>query len=144
MIYLKDVARSCLNIPYQYGGKNPLTGFDCSGLCEWLLMSLGIDPPGVANAQALHDYFVKPENHHATFESVGALIFYGKSLTQISHVSMMINDYQVIEAGGGDSTTTSIEEAKRRGACVRIKPIHHRQGERVAVILPKFPEWAFR
>lgn len=135
------IADSCLNIPYLYGGKNPLTGFDCSGLIEWILDSVGMSPPGVANAQALHDWFIQEGKAHSSLQITGSLVFYGKSVSEINHVSMMLNDSQIIEAGGGDQTTKTLEDAKKKGACVRRRPYSHRQSEIVAVITPNYPGW---
>jgi len=73
----------------------------------------------------------------------GSLCFYGKSVNAITHIAMMINEYQVIEAGGGDSTTVTLEEAKKRGACVRVKAFGHRK-DLVATILPNYPHWVWR
>lgn len=137
---IKEVALSCLNIPYLYGGKNPLTGMDCSGFVEWCLDSVGMSPPGVANAQALFDWFMKENKAMGTLFEAGSICFYGKSVTEISHVSIMINENQIIEAGGGDHTTISLAEAQRRGACVRIRPINHRK-DVVMIIYPKYPDW---
>ena len=42
----------------------------------------------------------------------------------------------MLESGGGNSKTTSVEIAKRIGACVRVKPIFNRT-DLVAIIRPK-------
>lgn len=138
---LIDVAKSCLNIPYKWGGKNPLTGLDCSGFVEWCLMSVGFDPPGVNNAQALHDWLMKQEqNSRGSFLDAGTICFYGESPEKITHVSLMINPHQIIEAGGGGSETVDLAHAQARGACVRIRPFGHRR-DLVMVITPNFPDW---
>lgn len=143
MNVITQVAFSFLNIPYFWGGKNPLTGFDCSGLVEAILDSLGISPPGVARAQDIYHHFMVEGRAVGEYETVGALVFYGKSTNAITHVAMMINDYQVIEAGGGDETTVSPGAAARRGAYVRIRPTDYRK-DQVAVIFPAYPEWVLR
>lgn len=129
---------SCLNIPYKWGGKNPLTGFDCSGLAEWLLQSLGIDPPGINNAQMLYDWIKKEPV--ISMPKEGAFCFYGKSLKEITHVAIMINENLIIEAGGGNATTTNRQVAETQGACVRIRPKGHRK-DLVATLMPNYPEW---
>lgn len=140
MMTLIDVAKSCLNYPYQWGGKNPLTGLDCSGLVEWCMVSVGFDPPGFNSAQMIHDWLIGGGKALGNGQSAGALCFYGKSTNQITHVAMMINEYQIIEAGGGDSTTTSVEIAKKQGACVRIRPFGHRK-DLLVIVMPNYPEW---
>lgn len=134
---IERIALMCLNIPYLWGGKNPLTGFDCSGLSEWILATMGIDPPGFNNAHMLYLWFL--QRGVAMGPRKGAFCFYGTS-EKITHIAYMLNEHLVIEAGGGDSTTTNIEVAKKQGACVRIRPFGHRK-DLVAVIFPKYPDW---
>lgn len=135
---IERIALMSLNIPYLWGGKNPLTGFDCSGFSEWTLACFGMDPPGFNNAQMLHDWLLK--HGSASVLGTGAFCFYGKSINEIKHISLMLNPHLIIEAGGGDSSTTNIEVAKKQGACVRIRPFGHRK-DLVSVIMPKYPDW---
>jgi cell wall-associated NlpC family hydrolase len=39
------LARSLLGVPYQNGGSSPQTGFDCSGLVQYVYAELGLDLP---------------------------------------------------------------------------------------------------
>lgn len=140
MKQLIEIAKSCLNKPYIWSSKNPIVGLDCSGLVEYVFMTIGFDPPGVNNAQMFYDHFVKPENGLSSTLGEGALCFYGASLKEISHIALMINNHQIIEAGGGDHTTTSVEAANARNAYVRIRPFGHRK-DLLDVIMPKYPDW---
>jgi cell wall-associated NlpC family hydrolase len=126
---------ACLNVPYIYGGDNPLVGLDCSGFGQWGLKSVGADPPGDQTAQGLFDHFSR--NGEWNKYTPGALAFYGQSATEISHVAFLVSSSQIIEAGGGDHTTTTLEEARKRGACVRIRMIKARP-DLVAVIRPNY------
>ncbi len=142
---LIEVLKSCLNVPYLYGGKSPIVGtdrygIDCSGLVEWGFMSIGFDPPGVNNAQMHFDYFMKNSNSNLSDFKKGVLCFYGKSTTEIRHISFGINDHQIIESGGGDETTTSVEIALKKNACVRIRPFGHRK-DLIATLMPFYPDW---
>lgn len=134
MDILLQVAFSCLNIPYIYGGNHPLSGLDCSGLALWLLKSTGIELPDM-NAQGLFDHFSKD----GTWNQVqcGALVFFGKDAKHVSHVGMLIDSYRFIEAGGGDSTCVNLEVAKQKGAMVRISHLNHRK-DRIAIIRPSY------
>lgn len=128
-----------VNVPYKWGGKNPLEGFDCSGLVEWALRSVGLDPPGVRSSQMLHDWFQSRGSYVPT-HLPGTLLFYSKTgkVTDIYHVAIQLNLFQVIEASGGDRTTLTFEDARARGACVKVRHISERKSEIVATIKPDF------
>lgn len=137
MDILRDYALTFVGIPYRWGGSNPMTGFDCSGLIQELLSSVGIDPIGDQSAQALFEYF--RENGRYNEMVCGTLIFYGKDLRNISHVAMMIDHNRIIEAGGGDSRTTTLEAAIVQNAFVRVRHIRHRK-DIIAIIRPRYDE----
>lgn len=135
---LIEYALTFLHQPYRWGGSNPLTGFDCSGLVLELFKAYGISPFADGSAQDLYAYC--RANGMVSGVGAAALCFYGKGPTSISHVAFMINNVQVIEAGSGDSTTTSLDRAKEQGACVRLRPYNHRK-DLVEIIKPNYPKW---
>lgn len=45
---IADDARKYIGVPYVWGGTNPATGLDCSGLVQRVYKDLGIDVPRVA------------------------------------------------------------------------------------------------
>ena len=49
---LVDAAMAYVGVPYVWGGENPATGLDCSGLVQRSLADLGVDSPRVARDQA--------------------------------------------------------------------------------------------
>ncbi len=128
-----------LNLPYIWGGDDPIKGFDCSGLVQELLKMLGIAPPGDMSAQGIHDYF---STRCLTAEpaDVGALIFYGKSIKEITHVSMMIDSFTIIEAGGGSSKTIDSDSAAKQNAYIRVRPADHRK-DMVGILMPVDLPW---
>ena len=63
--------------------------------------------------------------------------FYGKSVTEISHVAWALNPYQIIEAGGGDHLTKTRDDAAAKSACIRVRPIDRRK-DRVAIVHPSY------
>lgn len=136
MKLLLDYALSFLGTPYLWGGDDPIFGYDCSGFIQELLMSVGMDPPGDQTAQALYNHFEKTASDYNKY-GPGNLAFYGKSVTEITHVAMMLDTYRIIEAGGGGHTVTSITDAAIKNAFVRIRLLKYRP-DLVAVIKPRY------
>lgn len=144
---LKLYAMSFLGVPYIWGGSTRETGLDCSGLVQLLLAHVGLDPKGDNTAQVLYNYFkahtlipgwAKPDDFaRANGGAVGALVFFGQSPARIWHVAMALDDRTMIEAGGGDHTTTTMEEARQRKACVRLRPISFRR-DLVEILMPDY------
>jgi cell wall-associated NlpC family hydrolase len=134
---LISYARSFIGTPYIWGGSSP-DGFDCSGLVQEILSYSGVDPIGDQTAQDLYNHFAK--HGVVSLPKAGALVFYGKTISDIRHISMCTSENTVIEAGGGDSTCTTKEIANKKGAFVRERPITHRK-DIVAIIMPNYPAW---
>jgi len=129
---------SFVGLPYRWGGDDPILGYDCSGLVQEFLASVDMDPPGDQNAQQLFQYFVGFDNHiEGRVLGCGALCFYGKSVKEITHVAMMIDDTSIVEAGGGGSKTTSLEAAAQQNAYVRMRRFDRRK-DLVAVLMPRY------
>lgn len=121
--------RSYLHVPYIYGG-NDSYGIDCSGLALMPLKKYGI--VGLhddLSAQGIYDRLrgvgFQVKSPSRSFPA-GTYLFYGDSLAKIEHVAIAVDFYSVIEAGGGNSRTDSVEKARKIGACVREVSVHHR------------------
>lgn len=138
MAVLIEYAWKMVGKPYIWGGDDPILGFDCSGLVIELLKAVGEFPLHMdANAQGLYYHFeAKGKIGHA---EMGALVFYGKDLNSITHVSMIIEDGFVLEAGGGGSKTKTVDDAIKQNAFIRVRPLNHRQ-DIVAIIYPPYGE----
>jgi len=132
---LQRYAYQFIGKPYRWGGDDPIDGFDCSGLVQELLAAVEMDPPGDQNAQALYDHF-KTRNQGRVL-GLGALCFYGESLTKITHVAMMIDSVSVIEAGGGGSKTNTLKDAAEQNAFVRLRRFDRRK-DLLAVLMPLY------
>lgn len=128
-----NYALKFVGIPYIYGGNNPVSGFDCSGLVCELLRAKGVIGREDMSAQGLYHKF--KDSLNCIYPQAGCLVFYGKSKEEISHVSYCLSAGKIIEAGGGDHTTKSVADAAAKNACVRIRPIGHRS-DVVAIIQP--------
>lgn len=97
-------AEAELGVPYRWGGENPATGFDCSGLVQYAFGLAGIKLPRVAQDQF---------NGGTTVASPfipGDLFFFGTSITNITHVGIYL--------GGG-----MMIDAPHTGANVRTEPV---------------------
>lgn len=129
--HLFDPVKGLVGSPFlgsEYG-RAQLMVFDCSGLITYCMMKVtGLDQRPRWAAQTMHDDLppwqpgVGPnpavkEPHHAH------LRLYGSGPQHISHVSIGLGivdgKWLIIEATGGDRTTTSVVEAQKRGASVR-------------------------
>lgn len=145
-------AMSFYNVPYIYGGNGSNGGIDCSGLINEILKSVGLVTNEDRTAKGLYNLLTKVKEPKASYEpEVGDIVFYGRDVKRISHVAMVIEILKdadkdlifIIEAGGGNSTTDTLEEAVARGAMVRIRPMLHRS-DLVAIVSPfKKGSWFF-
>lgn len=132
---LYDYLISFVGTPYRWGGDDPIDGFDCSGFVQEALAAMGEDPPQDQTAQALYNYFItygRPKTM-----GLGALVFYGKSVKEITHITMMVNDWQTIGADGGGSKTVDLASAARMNAFIKIRPYDYRT-DVVAIIMPNY------
>lgn len=135
MMLLKEYALSFLGTPYKWGGNNRLEGMDCSGFVNELLRSVGEIGQVDLSAQGLFDFYQAKGEWNSY--KLGALVFYGESPAKITHVAFLIDQWRVIEAGGGGHLILTREDAAAKGAMVRIRPIKYR-GDLVAVVSPRY------
>jgi cell wall-associated NlpC family hydrolase len=133
--HLYNYALSLVGVPYRWGGSNPISGFDCSGLVQEILAAGGYDIPGDQNAQAFHDHFVKTGTPNVL--GLGALVFYGTSVKEINHIQFMLSDKLAIGANGGGSKTVNASEADKASAFVKVRPYDYRK-DIVAIVMPKY------
>lgn len=117
-------AQSFIGVPYRWGGEHPSEGFDCSAFVQEALAAIGADPLGDQTAQTLYDTL---QNCSSIPEpQAGAILVFGKSGAKISHVAIALDEHQMIEAGGGNRTTKTLQRAIEQRAFVRIRPIKSR------------------
>ena len=108
-------AMQYLGVPYVWGGTSP-SGFDCSGLVQYVCKKNGISVSRTAAAQANNGTYVSRNNLQP-----GDLVFFGKG--NIHHVGIYVGNGQMIHAPqtGDVVKVSSIETAYRinsyAGAC---------------------------
>ena len=131
-----EYAKLFVGRPYVWGGSNAVWGYDCSGFSQEVLRSVGMDQPHDQTAQELYDYFIM--NGERNTGGPGAILFFGNGTESIEHVAIQLNDFQMIEAGGGGPAVTSPEIAStREAAMVRIRPMRVRR-DFVDVVMPDY------
>ncbi len=84
-------AMQYLGVPYVWGGTSP-SGFDCSGLVQYVMNSLGIDIARVAEDQRNCGTYVTRDNLEP-----GDLVFFSNG-SNIHHVGIYIGDGNMIHA----------------------------------------------
>ena len=88
-------ARKHLGTPYRWGGSNPRTGFDCSGLVQWAYARAGIQIPRVTDQQILAAGATKVDRRHLL---PGDLVFFRDVSGYVHHVGMSLGGDRFIEA----------------------------------------------
>ena len=92
-----EIARAFLGVPYVFGGSNPTTGLDCSGLVQLVFRRLGIALPRTAQLQYAATRRVPREQLQP-----GDLVFFARTYADphdwITHVGIYIGDGLQINA----------------------------------------------
>jgi cell wall-associated NlpC family hydrolase len=136
MNILMQTALAYLGTPYHFGGKSPVGGIDCSGFVSELLKGVAILPWNAEiNAQGIHDEIIK--NGRPDRWGLGALAFYGSDVNHIDHVAFCLDQYRMVEAGGGDHLCLDVQTAALHNACVRVRPIKFRR-DFLKVVMPDY------
>ena len=95
--------------------------FDCSGLVTTAIHEAGgPDWRLTHSAQTLFDALARAETPRTPRGTFGELKFYGASPKSVTHVAIDLGHGLVLEAAGGDATTTTPAIARARGARVRV------------------------
>lgn len=101
---------------YQWTGEGPYNvGFDCSGLVQEGLRAFAFVGKEDRSSQELF-LFLRGRGKEIKKPQVGDIVFFGKDINSITHIGVMINNWQYIEAGGGDSKTVD-------KGMVRVRPL---------------------
>jgi cell wall-associated NlpC family hydrolase len=107
-----QAAVSQLGVPYVFGGEQPGTGFDCSGLVQWAWGQAGVSIPRTTETQW-------PALQHVSLDALepGDLLFYYNldGDNQVDHV--------VMYTGSGPYGTDTVIQAPFTGSTVSYSPI---------------------
>ena len=92
-------ATKYIGFPYQWGGSNPQTSFDCSGYICWIYTQSGTYQLPRTSAQGIFDQCAVIAREEA---KPGDLVFFTKtyaSSTPVSHVGLYIGGNQMLHCG---------------------------------------------
>lgn len=76
-----------LGMPYLWGGERPETGFDCSGLVQYVYAQLGVTVPRVAEDQARAGVAVPPSEVRA-----GDAVYFADAKGYIHHIGLYLGE----------------------------------------------------
>ena len=97
------IAKSFIGTPYVWGGESKEEGgFDCSGFLYNVLRASGYDVP----RDTAQGYYKRYCLNRCEDKS-GALLFFGKSLNNITHVAISLGGGYMIESRGTKANTKS-------------------------------------
>lgn len=92
-------ATKYIGFPYQWGGSNPKTSFDCSGYICWIYTQSGAYQLPRTSAQGIFDQCAVIPREEA---KPGDLVFFTKtyaSSTPVSHVGLYVGGNQMLHCG---------------------------------------------
>jgi cell wall-associated NlpC family hydrolase len=137
MELLRQYALAFAGVQYHWGGDDPVHGFDCSGFVEEILKSSGVLPHslGKLSAQMLYNWLERDSSPNVW--ALGSIAFYGQDVSSIGHIGFCLDQYRMIEAGGGAADTVSGDIAAARNAFIRIRPIKYRR-DFLCVLKPRY------
>ncbi|MFJ5565858.1 NlpC/P60 family protein [Lysinibacillus xylanilyticus] len=87
-----STAKQFLGRSYVWGGSNPSTGFDCSGLVQWSYNQAGVSLPRTASQQ-----YLATQRISASEARVGDLVFFSYG-SGVAHVGIYLGNNTMIDA----------------------------------------------
>ena len=123
--FLVLLAMQYLNVPYCFGGNNPLIGIDCSALVQLPLRKLSVIKDHDHSAQMIHDELILSD-HTSSEPEMDCILFFGRSVDKISHIAIALNSEIMIEAASGGPSVTLEQHAIAKQAKVEFNRIDRR------------------
>ncbi len=96
MARVVEHARTFLGSPYQMGGKNRVTGIDCSGLIQLSYRTVGVSLPRDAKQQYLGGYLIMPWLKEALLP--GDVVYFMNAAGQVDHTGLYLGQDEIIHA----------------------------------------------
>jgi cell wall-associated NlpC family hydrolase len=97
---IAELALSMVGVPYRYGGADPDTGFDCSGLVYYTYTSVGRSVPRTSEAQ-----FRAAQKISLDEAAAGDLLFFEEDV-KLSHVGIYLGDRRFVHAPSTGATVS--------------------------------------
>lgn len=89
-----QTASKYLGVPYKWGGTSPKTGFDCSGLVQYVFRQHGIDLPRTSAEQARSGVRIRD----LSSAQPGDLLFWHGTGGRPNHIGIYVGEGQMLEA----------------------------------------------
>ena len=114
-------AMGLLGTPYRWGGTSPDSGFDCSGLVNYVFRTtLGIELPRVSRDMASNGEKVERASLVA-----GDVVFFGRRGKRVDHVGIYLGDGQFVHAPrtGRDVTVSRLDTGYWAGRFLQARRV---------------------
>ncbi|MBL3730861.1 C40 family peptidase [Lysinibacillus sp. HST-98] len=98
-----STAKQFLGRPYVWGGSNPSTGFDCSGLVQWSYKQAGVSLPRTASQQ-----YLATQRISAGEARIGDLVFFSYG-SGVAHVGIYLGNNTMIDAQNNGVVIESLD-----------------------------------
>ena len=113
-----STAKSLMGVAYVFGGTSP-TGFDCSGLLQYVFKMNGLSIPRLADEQ--YQLGRKAQKHQL---SAGDLVFFTTYTSGVSHCGIYIGDGKFLHASSSRGVTiNSLDDEYWRARFVGAKKL---------------------
>lgn len=95
---IAEYAKQYLGLPYVSGGKNPSTGFDCSGFTQYVYKNFGYSLESTASGQNSLGTDITMEN----LEPGDLILFYNEEKTKIGHTGIYLGDGNFVHSANSN------------------------------------------